>query len=270
MPTPEFLDRQGGCFITFVDGSGATRVIAFDATLSVRHSGRSEITDHPVLDIGTTSDNSRPKPRSCTIEAHVTNTPILAPVGVSGDVSPLDLPSPVRDLRAGAIATDPTGYQFGTPIGGGVTFGRSPVEVTAAQFGTTEGRTKAQVLQFPTPFDRVRDVWDELESLRVAGVEVSVVCRTTQYLRALIESVDGPEDPADALTLTIGIREITVATSEVVQVNPPVSEPRAQKPQDQGATGSYSLEDIPGTDSRRTSLQRTFNKLSDYFTGAVG
>lgn len=263
MPSPEFIDPVGGCYLTYTDGSGALRVIAFDATISVRHSGQSDVAEHPVARGVALSDNSVPKPRRATISAHVTNTPIFAPQGSGGAVSTMEISAAVKDLRAPARASGGGGFQLpGIPGAGVLTVGRQPITVTNAEFATGRSIVGAQVLQFPTPFDRLQDVWDDLEALRINGTEIAVVSRVTQYPKALIVSVDGPEDAADALALTIEIREIVTADTRTVTVDPPVSEVRAQPKKATGGS-AYTLPE----DSRRTT---TMGAAVEALTSALG
>lgn len=250
MPIPEYVSPLGGTYITWVDGSGALRVLAFDATLRTIHSGEATVTAHPIDSGATISDHVRANPRRVSIEAEVTNTPILAPEGVTGSVSALDLSAGYRRLQSGALVSGGGGTQIsGIPLIGPFTIGRTPVEVTPAEYAVGNEPAAAQVLQFPTTFDRIREVWDTLEALRINGVEVSIVCRTTQYLRAVILTVSGPEEPADSMVLAIEAQEILTASSETVSVDPPVRDLRARAPKAAGAAAGYSLDEAPARGS---------------------
>jgi len=66
-----------------VDGetvlTSAYHVLEFDAVTSEEHTAESDLTDHVVESAAAISDHKRPKPRSLSIEAIVSNTPLSFP-----------------------------------------------------------------------------------------------------------------------------------------------------------------------------------------------
>lgn len=235
---PTFVDpRDGGAYITFVDGSGALRVITFDCTVRVLHNGTAVVTEHPVDQGANVADNIRPENRRLTLEVEVTNTPVLVPAGKQGGVAPLVLSlGDVSEMISPAAASSSQTSLFGFGTVGSVS-------VTPAAYQASPRTVTVNVLQFATVFDRVREVSEALEELRVGGTLVSVTTKLRQYPTMAIASVSEPEEAADSITFTIELVAVRLAQSETVEVQPPTKELRAKKKTTAGTQTGYTPPD---------------------------
>lgn len=88
---------------------------------------------------------------------------------------------------------------------------------------------------FSTEFNRVRDVWDTLERLRVEAIPVSISTEWRDYEDVQILSVTLPRNtPEDAATFAIEISEIRIANSREIDTPAP-REPRGTRETDRGS-----------------------------------
>lgn len=237
LPETTVLASPGGASLTYVDASGALRIITFDCTVRVMHVGTAVVTEHPVDAGANITDNIRAENRKVTLEVEVTNTPLLSPTGKGGAVGGLALALPARQtLARGANVSSPPQTlrvgPFAVDVG-------APAKVDPAQYTPVQDTFTATVLQFASSFDRVLEVWEALDDLRVSGTLVSATTRIHQYDRCAIVSVSLPEEAPDAVTFTIDLVETRVATSETIDVQPPVAEKRAVKKTTAGTATGY-------------------------------
>lgn len=234
------IDPRGGTTLSYTDGAGQLRVIAFDCTIRTVHSGEAEVTEHPVELGADISDGARPRNRRILIEADVTNTPVVTPPGVNSVQSTISAPQPFRDFRRTASISGSGGRDIGT-FGVSVNVGAKPFRVepaVRATFGTYGSLTTQQ---FPLVFDRVQEVWTALDTIRAEGTPVTVSSKLHTYDQCLIASLSAPEDAMGGITFTIELVEIRTATSEQVSISPPVSIPRAARKVPAGAQPLYEL-----------------------------
>ncbi len=175
-------------------------VLQFDAVTSESHEFVSELTEHAVETGAPISDHKREKPRRLTIEALVSNTPLDAP--------------------------PPSGY------------GASGVTASvAAEPAEGEGqRARAQVVVFSATFDRMVDVLDTLDRLRVEGTFVTITTRVRTYDALQIVSVTAPREPGDGdtLRLTLECQEVRIAETRTIDTPAP-REPRGDRTTDRGS-----------------------------------
>lgn len=246
---PEKTSTPGGTFITYVDDAGVLRVIAFDATERDNHQGTATASDY-ALDVNArVTDHVRADARRFSTEVVVTNTPIVPPLGHAGAVQSITLAKPFRDFRSFAQVS-------GNEAGFDLLLGPLQVRDIGATQVTAEGavpeerseRVAAEVLQFATPFDRCKEVFDVLDALRDAGTPVTVHTRLREYREVVILSHNTVHAAEDATTIALDFQQIRRAVSQVIQVSPPVREPRAKKKKEAGAQGTYEadLADNPG------------------------
>lgn len=249
LKVPAPLKTLPGSTVSYVDSAGTLRVIAFDATLMDNHEGTAVVSTHP-LDINArVANHVRSNPRQVTLEVEVTNTPVR-PLDGNGAEASLAISKTFRDYSKFASASV-SGGGF-VPLIGSVGFN---AQFSPAEQATQSEQLSARTLQFATEFDRVKEVFDALDALRDAGEVVQVVTRLRTYQEAVIVRVGTPHGPADAVTFSLTFEEIRRASSQTVQVDPPVGERRAEKTKAAGAQAQYEPPEQKQSVAR-VSLQR--------------
>jgi len=254
VPNPN--TRPKGSTISYVDDSGALRIIAFDATLRDTHAGAATATEH-ALDVNAKVTNHvRAESRRLTLEVEVTDTPLIPVNGAAN--TDLQINRTFRDFTQGAQASVTPGLfvpGFGTVPTPVVSF------TPAVQTDRSEP-TKARVTTYAGGLSRVREVFTALDSLRESGTAVQVTTRLRTYSEMVITNVGAPHGPEEAVTFTVDLVEIRRASSEIVQVEPRVEEKRAEKKQGTGSQPKY-----PPPPAQKESL---FEKLSKIDLKAQG
>jgi hypothetical protein len=224
--------KQRGSTISYVDDAGALRIIAFDATLRDTHAGAATATEH-ALDVNAKITNHvRAEARRLTLEVEVTNTPLI-PIEGSGSTD-LQINRTFKDFTAAQATVTQGVFLPG--------LGTVPSPIVSFTPGTQTDRsnpTKARVTTYSGGLNRVREVYTALDSLRESGTAVQVVTRLRTYSEMVITNVGTPHGPEDSVTFTVDLVEIRRASSEVVQVEPLVSEKRAEKKQGTGSQPKY-------------------------------
>lgn len=101
-------------FVQYVDATGATQTIVFDAVLTEDWPQGTTVTEHPVEQGANVADHVRVKLITCKLKIRVTNEPLDSnqftdPIGGAGNFSPLALqvPSPQQQQFDGVV-TVPT------------------------------------------------------------------------------------------------------------------------------------------------------------------
>lgn len=253
LKVPAPLKTLPGTTVSYVDSGNVLRVIAFDATLEDNHEGTATVSKHP-LDINAkVANHVRSDPRMLTIQVEVTNTPCTPQDGGNGTEQGIPITRAFRDFTTLAQASVSPGFFVpgaGT-VGNQVTF-------TPAEQGERTEQLEARTLQFSTEFDRVREVYEALDALRDGGEVVQVVTRLRTYQEAVIVRVGAPHGVADAIVFSVTFEEIRRASSETVQVDPPVGEKRAEKTK---AAGSQAQYEPP--EQKQTTARATLTALAD-------
>lgn len=257
LKVPAPLKTLPGTTVSYVDSGGVLRVIAFDATLEDNHEGTATVSKHP-LDINAkVANHVRADPRIVTIQVEVTNTPCRPQDGGNGTEQPLSVSKAFRDFTRFAEASVSPGIfvPLAGPVGSQVTF-------TPAEMATNAQQADARVLKFTTEFDRVREVYEALDALRDAGEAVQVVTRLRTYQEAVIVRVGAPHGIADAITFSLAFEEIRRASSETIQVDPPVGEKRAEKTKAAGSQAQYAP-----PEQKQSAARATLRALADITAG---
>lgn len=246
-----------GATISWVDDADTLRVVTFDATLRVGHSGANEITSHAV-DVGATvSDHVVIGNNKITIEAEVTNTPITgdedSPLGgrPKAAVRGMSLKVPRREMTKPALLKG--GEDGGTPIlGSGFAPGvgrvdmlRKPPTLVPGELTRSDGYVQVNALTFDEKFDRVADVLWTLDFLRRSRTLVRVDSRYAKgnngYVGCLVTAVSAPEEVADSIMFVVELEQIQIAgDAQYVDAQPRVTEPRAKKPVVAGKQPGYA------------------------------
>lgn len=237
---PEKRTTPGGTFISYVDAAGVLRLIAFDATERDAHQGTATASDY-ALDVNArVTDHVRADARRLSFEVIVTNTPIVPPPGHDGAVQAMALEKPFRDFRKFAqVSGNASGFDLLLGPLQVRDIGATGVTVEPGEIEERSERVAAEVLQFSTPFDRCKEVFDALDALRDAGTPVTVTTRLREYREMVILSHNTVHEAEDATTISIDVQQIRRAASSIIQVSPPVREPRAKKKKEAGAQGTY-------------------------------
>jgi hypothetical protein len=223
--------------ILIYERGGILKTVEFDATPRRVHLGTATPAVHPVQDEPNKTDDVHPEPVRLSAECFVSNTPTVEQIGgVRGAVSDLTINLTTREYVTGARASGGPGPQ----IPGTTTSLGSPVEVDPAQYEERSTTITAPVLQFPEPFNRVRDVHEELDSLRRNKTRVQVVTTLKTYDAMVITSLSSPETAMDAIRFGIELQEVFVGEATLVDAPQPLQK-RAQKPKAQGSQATYEL-----------------------------
>lgn len=137
---------------------------------------------------------------------------------------------------------------------------------------TTIGKTGAQVRVFSAEFDRVRDVWDTLERLRMEATPVGISTRWRDYEDVQILAVTLPrETPEDSAMFSIEISEVRIARTREVDTPRP-REPRGAPETDRGAREGEDAERGSALDEVRDAYnarRESGESVTDSAGGAI-
>lgn len=202
MAQEEKTRTRTGVEIYIIPDDNPLAIVAFDNVNSISHDATAEVAEHPVEKGSNIADHVRPLPRMLTIEWYITNTPIID-IG-RGGVSPATLRAPVYN---------PPGFLEQPTPGALFRLGNEahPVNVTV------------NVLQFPDPFDRIRETHSILEDLRARKQSVSVVTDVETYTDMAITSVSLPRKERGGATFTLIFKQITVVSNATVAAPKPAT-----------------------------------------------
>jgi hypothetical protein len=170
--------------ISWEPEDGTPTTIDFDCSVTERYEGAADVTEFPVERGANVTDHVRAQNESVTLEAIVTNTPVVVPTfgmeGATGSPQPLRLDVAGQTLQA-----------------------------------TT--------LQFSQAFDRVRAVDEALRALRDVGQVLTVRTGVREIADCVIAryQVERDAEKGNALHLTLELRRLRIVTTQRVQVEQP-------------------------------------------------
>lgn len=205
--------------------TGQSLIVTFDLTVSEGHESTSEVTEHPVEQGSNIADNIRQNPQTLTLEMFVTNAPI-EDLG-RGAVSTLDIVIPHY--------TPPAAPSLGALLGIIEDPIPGPVDV------------RIQVLNFPQPFDRVKEVHGTLLDLWNAGATMSAVTSVRTYDTMVLTGVSMPRTEPGGATFTLSLKQIRTVTTSTVAAPKPAEKRGAPSK----AKGSQSTKPTSGTDAAK-------------------
>jgi hypothetical protein len=220
--------------ILVYENGPTVQLVEFDATIRELHAGTATATEHDEEEGGPVTDHVRAERARYTAEVVVSNKPIRAVGGHVGVQAPIDV-SYLQNQRVSSVAVT----MLDVPPHGPVPTIRGEPTVKPANYAQTPVPLTVNVLQFPTPFDRVRDVHAELERLRISGTRLYIAGHLKDYDSMVITSVSAPFTAEGSIRLTLELQQIRVASLVVVDVVP--LEPRAQAKKASGAKAGYTL-----------------------------
>jgi hypothetical protein len=216
--------------------SGQSLIVTFDLVVSEGHESTSEVTEHPVERGSNIADHVRQNPQGLTLELYVTNTPI-------------------EDLGRGAISIlqiDVPTYTPPLAPTPGALFSAAENGINQAIRGNP-GPVKAQVLGFPSPFDRVKEVHDALLDLWKNGITSSVVTSVMTYDTMVLTRINMPRTEPGGATFNLDLKQIrTVTTASVAAPKP--AEKRGAPSQ---SKGSQSTRPVGSQDAAKASSLAT-------------
>ncbi len=172
-----------------------------------------EATEHPVEDGVNITDHVRPGLSMISLECTVSNTPITSTLDHTGNVQQQDLSLPSRvKITRGAL---------------GLARQRSQTEESEQTQGVS-------VFKFDEEFDRVREVFDQLQDLKDSGTRIDLIgARFGDLEGYLIINLNFPVDNDNGVNFTMDLRELRTAQTQEVDAPSPQVE-RARRRSDRG------------------------------------
>ena len=185
--------------------AGSIALIWFDATIREDHHASAIVTELPVEKGVNVSDHVRIELKRFTVDAVVTNSPIVVPKsnldGATGETRGQNMVVPVK--RSLPIAVPGVGALL-------------------ASAGALDGYDTINplLLQFDDEFDRVTSVWNEINTLILSATLVNISTSVEQYENMVIKSVSLPRssDDGDSGTFSFEVSEIRFVETKVVAV----------------------------------------------------
>jgi hypothetical protein len=225
------------------EAAGELETVFFDAVPSEKHGASSTPTDHPVEVGAPLTDHVRQNRDSLSLEAMVTNAPIMSPNVDGANGSPRPLTLSVGDSRLVRPALFPIGAEF---------------------LAETKQFTP-QTLQFDQAFDRVAAVWAKLRKIKEEALEVTVVTGLQTYDSMLLSSISAPrQGPAGSINFGLEFVAFRYATTQTVGAPDPV-QPRGRPRVAQGAQPT----EPPATQEQAAAVQSTYSGLLDMARNAL-
>lgn len=224
--------------------NGNLKQISFDATPSETHIISATITEHPVETGVALTDHVRQNPFKITVEVVISNTPI-------------DLPSAADDSFTDGAKRQSQQVNLSLAQTSQITqlaSGSSPAKTSGLS-----PSAQATVYQFSSQFDRVRKIYEALQTLVDNATPITIQTTLALYDNMEIASISIPrssEMGANAMRFTIDCQEIRTVESQTVPTPAPLAQPqkRGHKPTQQE------------TDTKRaTALHNVVGSVKSYF-----
>ena len=184
-------------------------VIAFHVTSNEMHTANSVLTDNPVEDGSIITDHVIHDPDLFSFEATITESPHVLDFYGNGEDVTIDAGVPT--VVAGIVLNS---------------------AISVRGFGRPDWREKSLV----------REAFDRLETLRLAGITCTVITSLHEYESMILVHHEIPRGPLSlgAGAFKIDLREIVIVTTEEVSAPKP-KEPRGEKLKAKGAQAEKSL-----------------------------
>lgn len=200
--------------------------VDFDATVKELHASSAIATEHYVEDGVALTDHVRPERDRLSAEAHVTNTPIRTISGAEDGA-----------VSAFQVTTQATGFDRLAKV-------KRNGQVDQATRESSDNDFNANVLQWPSEFDRVTDVYTVLRDLMVEGIELTILTSLRQYDSMVLVDMGAPRDGGDnsnAIMFSLEFVEVRKAQTETVDSPEPL-ETRAERRRRRGAQATEEPE----------------------------
>lgn len=240
--------------ILYENAAGLFATVTFDVTVREAHEGVADLPRHPVEASADMNDHVRRQPRTLTLEVAVTNTPTRAPrsevtgepiAEVVGSQQEYDLSAlaaslgrPLTDLRmrSGVNAKVNDGVSLPLPAGLGSNLGGGEPSVTGAVWEQDKPSWNASLFTV-APMDRVRDVFDQLDTLW--GVQLVVLTSVRQYDSMALRRIGAPINTVGFCVFTLEFE--TYKQAETAELVPDPTEARAKPTLSKGSQVGYEL-----------------------------
>ncbi len=229
--------------ITFVDpASGSFVVIDFDVITTENHKIGARVSDHPVEIGANISDHVRPELLALSITGVVSDTPIRRSV-LPGD--------PIQVTQSASLTTTSKVLQSPVSVSGGPGGGllndtveslpgvgavrrfqrtnAPPPVATPAVYREAQSAQSFQYRSFPDGSARVRQVFEQLESVCRNGIPVEVVTSVRTYPNMLITSIDASREATESLAFEMSLRELRIAevqNTTITKTRAPAKKPK--------------------------------------------
>lgn len=229
-------------FILAEDGSFP--LLTFDLTLSEMHEGTSLVTTHAVETGGNIADHIIAEPATVSLVQYVTNTPlredIYRPKGGKVESVELEFPQwtpPVEPTPGSAFRL------AGAALGA----------IGDAIFGAPAA-PRANLLLFPTLFDRVVEAHAQLEAMRLAGVLVTAITSSKVYNNMAIARASVSKSEAGGAEFQVDLTSVRLVSTATVAAPQP-AEPRGAPGQNMGAQATKGVTGKEAVNSKSIAIK---------------
>jgi|SRR5882672_3279868 len=209
------MASRTSAYLSWLPTGGSRQKLFFDVVPSEVQTGESDITEHPVEQGPSFTDNIRAKLDSVTLDVFVSNEP-LYDINDRG----ASLKSKTLDVKTYDPPLAPTPGALFSAIGGALSRAFNSAPVT----------TQAYVLTFDQEFDAVSETQAILDILQKGGQLIDVYTTTKEYTNMVLQKWTGTRDPSvgNGGKFNLQFRQIRIV--EVKLVNAPVPTEKRAKP----------------------------------------
>ena len=183
-----------------------------DLVMAERHEHSAQVTEHAVELGSAITDHIRDSNDTLSLEVWVTNAPTITDeLNARGFETDLEIQFPT--YRPPFEATPGALFRKAKELGSAA--------VDALLGNQTPIPKKIKALAFDTPFDRIREVQDQLTTWKSAGILFQVVTSTRTYEAMVIESVSLPREEPGGAQFTIALKKVRIVTTSTVTAPKP-------------------------------------------------
>lgn len=237
-----------GAYLYWTNDVGLSKILWFDVVTEEGQNRSAEATEHPVEEGVDVTDHVRPKVPRITLATFVSNTPISNKVEVAARIGGMQGIGTKRLI--GAQPGDLTGHELVVPSYD-PPLQPTPGSLLNAALGaissllTSKKQYKAQTLTFPTEFNNVKEVHDELIGLIETSQRVSVATSNRTYANMVIEdcSMSRTADTGTGATIHLEMKEIRVVSALSVTAPKPAPDSNADARKNKGAQGTKKVQE---------------------------
>lgn len=210
--------------------SGEFHFVRFDAVSAETHEALMTLTSHPVEEGANVTDHARPENKQLSIEAYVSNKPLLSNPGAESFLElgtiPLNLPK-----VPGAVAPTPGAITRTITAGIDAALHKAPDKASVEK---PSG-------DFP---NRAKAMWELLTKAQGAAALITVSTTLEQVDNMMIERVTSPRTVQDGngATFQVDLKRVRIVKSETVDAPVP-AESRGAKEADKGSKNAKKTDE---------------------------
>lgn len=221
--------------------------IALDASVDEAHTMTATATSHPVETGSNITDHVHQDPRMIRIEGFITNHPIQKPPSQAEGVREVQ-----KEFTWKADPDIPLVQVGGPGIIGGVTGAIASAVGADLHSATATG--------FEPLFDRVQDVYEEMEAIYNESRVIDIVTSLKVYFNMVIESLEVVRDAArgNSLPFTVTARQVAIVETGVV---PAPAEPTVQRGKAESNEGKQSSSELGDADPASETAESLLNSM---------